>query len=114
MDQTNIHFEPKTGKTWAETGSRTVSSKDSGSNQKKCTVCITVASDGTILPPFFIFKGVPGAKIKSKMAEYGICGCSQLKGWFDERVGPKYIDQVVAPCDDYVRSFPVSPPTIIC
>jgi hypothetical protein len=31
------------------------------------------------------------------MAEYGICGCSQLKGWFDEHVGPKYIDQVVAP-----------------
>jgi hypothetical protein len=31
------------------------------------------------------------------MEEYGICGCAQLKGWFDERVGPKYIEQVIAP-----------------
>jgi hypothetical protein len=56
MDQTNIHFEPKFGQIWTMTNSRTVSTRDSGSNQKNCTVCITVAADGTIPPPFLYLK----------------------------------------------------------
>jgi DDE superfamily endonuclease len=31
------------------------------------------------------------------MEEYGIFGCCQQKGWFDERVGPKYIEQILEP-----------------
>jgi hypothetical protein len=97
MDQTNVYFEPKTTTSISKKGSRTVSCKDSGTNQNRGSVCITVVSDSTILPPFFIFKGVPGKLIEAALKTSGVFGCAQHKGWFDELVGQKYIDQILKP-----------------
>ena len=58
MDQTAVWFEMKSSTTVDLTGARTVSIRDSGSNTKRCTVCLAVAADGTKLPPFVIFKGM--------------------------------------------------------
>ena len=57
MDQTAVWFEMKSATTVDTVGARTVSVRDSGSNSKRCTVCLAVAADGTKLPPFVIFKG---------------------------------------------------------
>jgi DDE superfamily endonuclease len=97
MDQTNIEFQPKFRTTITKEGSETVSSKDSGSNQCCATVCITVAVDGTVLPPFFIFKGIPGKDVESNIKKWGLPGCAQPKAWFDAGVGPKYFDQILKP-----------------
>lgn len=57
MDQTAVWFEMKSSTTVDLVGARTVAVRDSGSNSKRCTVCLAVAADGTKLPPFVIFKG---------------------------------------------------------
>ena len=66
MDQTTIYFEDKTKTSIQKRGARTCSARDSGSNAKRCTLCVTITADGTKLPPFYIFKGVPDAKIEKK------------------------------------------------
>jgi Tc5 transposase DNA-binding domain len=57
MDQTAVWFEMKSATTVDVVGAQTVSVRDSGSNSKRCTVCLAVAADGTKLPPFVVFKG---------------------------------------------------------
>jgi hypothetical protein len=57
MDQTAVYFEMKSSTTVNVVGERTVLICDSELNSKRATVCLTVAADGTKLPPFVIFKG---------------------------------------------------------
>jgi hypothetical protein len=57
MDQTALYFEMKSSTTVNVVGARTVLIRDSASNSKRATVCLTVAAAGTKLPPFVIFKG---------------------------------------------------------
>lgn len=101
MDQTAVFYESKPSKIVAKKGANTVSCRDSGSNARRCTVCVTVAADGTKLPPFFIFKGKPGARLEQGFLEQGIPACCQEKGWFNEAVVPKWFNLVVEP---YIRS----------
>jgi hypothetical protein len=49
------------------------------------------------LPPFYIFKGSPGAFIEQQLLTDGIIGCCQINGWFDEMVGKKYISDILIP-----------------
>jgi hypothetical protein len=44
---------------------------------------------------FCHFKGVPGKSIEKEFREWNIAGCSQIKGWFDEGVGEKWVDQIL-------------------
>jgi hypothetical protein len=97
MDQTNIEFEPKFCTTINEIGAQTVALKDSGSNQRRATICLTVAAYGKVLPPFFIFKGKPGKVVETNLQNWGVPGCAQDKAWFDATVGPKYIHQILNP-----------------
>jgi hypothetical protein len=97
MDQTAIYFEAKSKTVVAPKGVRTVAIRDSGSNSKRCTVCVTISADGTKLPPFFVFKGVPGAKIERALLADNVKGCCQRNGWFDESVIEKYINAILRP-----------------
>ena len=97
MDQTAIYFEDKSKTSIQKRGAKVVTIRDSGSDAKRCTLVVTVAADGTKLPPFFIFKGVPGAKLEKSLKRNKINACCQNKGWFDETVTPKYIDTIIAP-----------------
>lgn len=56
MDQTNIYFELKSDTTVDKKGKKSIAIRDSGSNSKRCTVALTVAADGTKLPPFLFSK----------------------------------------------------------
>jgi DDE superfamily endonuclease len=120
MDQTAVWFEMKSSTTVDVLGAQTVSVRDSGSNSKRCTVCLAVAADGTKLPPFVVFKGklqhcsiifsinklltlilsiigVPGAIIERNLNTLGWLACVQEKGWFDIRVGKIWIEKVLKP-----------------
>jgi hypothetical protein len=57
MDQTSVYFELKSKCIVAKKGARSVCARDSGSDAKRGTIVVTVAADGTKLPPFFVFKG---------------------------------------------------------
>jgi hypothetical protein len=62
-DQTAVYFESKSKCSVAQKGARSVCARHSGSDAKQFTIVVTVAADGTKLPPFFIFKRQPGKKI---------------------------------------------------
>lgn len=105
MDQTAVFFESKNNTTVNKKGRKTVSVRDSGSNSKRCTVSVTIAADGTKLPLFYVFKGVPEGRIHKEMRAEGICGTVQEKGWFDERVLNEWVEQVLEP---YVKDSDAS------
>ncbi len=97
MDQTAVFFESKTNRVVAKKGVRTVPLRASGSDAKCCTVVVTIAADGTKLPPFFIFKAKPDKFLEKSLAKDGILGACQERGWFDETVAPKWVKQVLEP-----------------
>ena len=97
MDQTAVFFESKSKTCVAKKGSKTVSARDSGSDSKRCTVVVTVAADGTKLPPFFIFKGQPGKTLEQQLRKANMAACCQENGWFDESVFQKWIDDIIEP-----------------
>lgn len=70
--------------------------RDSASNARRCTIVVTVAADGTKLPPFFIFKGEKGGIIANQIKDLGIFG-AQKKAWFDEDISQEWIKQILFP-----------------
>jgi hypothetical protein len=89
MDQTSMYFELKSKTVVAKKGARTVAVR-----------VVTIAADGTKLPPFFIFKGQPGKKVEEELRRQNVNGCCQPNGWFDESVTAKYVTTILEP---YVR-----------
>ena len=89
MDETAVYFDTHHNYTVNEKGAKTVSVRHGCSNNKRCTVCITVAADGTKLPLFVIFKGAINGPIANSLHQImpaGMHGCTQIKGWMDNRV----------------------------
>jgi hypothetical protein len=105
MDETAVYFESKSNTTVSRRGVKTVPERDSGSNAKRCTVCVAVAADGTKLPLFFVFKGSPNARIEERIRKAGILGTVQPAGWMDERATKMWFEQVWCP---YVQGHPRS------
>ena len=52
-----------------------------GAEKRHITVVLTVAADGTMLPPMIIFKGKRRLKLS---APEGVLVCMQAKAWMDE------------------------------
>jgi DDE superfamily endonuclease len=44
-----------------------------------------------------ITSGVPDKSIEKELREWNVPGCAQAKGWFDEGVGAKWIEQILTP-----------------
>ena len=97
MDQTAVYYEMKSSTTVDVVGKNTISCRDSGSNSKRVTVVLSVAADGTKLPPFVVFKGRPGGSIENEISKNNWLACVQEKGWFDCRVGKIWIDKILKP-----------------
>eukprot|EP00171_Calliarthron_tuberculosum_P022923 IDg22923t1 len=60
MEKTAVYFDFKPTRTALTKGKKTVSICICGSSANRCTVCVTVAMDGTKLSLLVIFKGVDG------------------------------------------------------
>jgi DDE superfamily endonuclease len=97
VDQTAVCFESKSK---YQKGVRSVCACDSGSDTKRCKIVVTVAADGTKLPPFLIFKGQPDKRTRQSFIAQGIPCCCQPNSWFDKTVYQKWI---IAILDPYVR-----------
>lgn len=88
MDETAIFFEARSKSTVHRTGARTVSARESGSNSRRLTACVSVACDGTKLPLFLIFKGKPNGRIEQQLTNLlpeNMFGGCQDKGRMDTR-----------------------------
>ena len=77
-----------------------LSVRHGSSANKRCTVCVTVAADGTRLPLFVIFKGSPNGPIAKSLQDIipkGMYGCMQVKGWMDNRVMQIWTEKIWKP-----------------
>jgi hypothetical protein len=102
MDETNVDFNSVAVHTFAPRGSRTVSIRGAGTSNR-CTVALACSSTGVKLPPFVIYKGVPGptGRISREFAtlpypvrlHYTV----QRKGWMDEERMLLWVDKVWRP-----------------
>lgn len=63
MDQTSIYCNLGCRSTVDFVGVNRVASITSGSESYRCTLSITIASDGRICPPQFVFKGELGGNV---------------------------------------------------
>ncbi|KAF0702431.1 hypothetical protein AaE_015936 [Aphanomyces astaci] len=65
MDETPVYFEPDVHTTIAPKGAKTVSARVCSTHNPRVSVCLDVTATGEKLPPFVIFKGVPGARVNA-------------------------------------------------
>ncbi len=56
IDETAVYFDTHHDHTINEKKAKTISVRHECSNNNSCTVCITVAADGTKLPFFYYFQ----------------------------------------------------------
>ena len=100
MGETAIYFDTHSNCTVSEKGMRTVSIRRGCSVSKKCTVCIAVAADGTKLPLFVIFKAADNGPVANRLHSImlsGIYGCTQEKGWIDNRIMQEWKEKIWMP-----------------
>jgi hypothetical protein len=106
MDQTPVFFDMSPGKTLSQAGARTVHSRTSSSATLQVTVAVTVTASGEFLCPLVVFKGKPGARIKTRefptFPPENLYVC-QERAWMDERVMRMWVCLVLNP---YVETAP--------
>ena len=100
MDETAVYLNCTPKKTVHPQGERTVAVLIGGSSSMRFTLAVTVAMDGTKLPLFVIFKGVPGGKVDQSLESIlptGVLGCVQPKAWMDNRTMEIWYTNVFRP-----------------
>ena len=81
-------------------GATTVSVRHGSSDNKRCTICVTVAADGTKLPFFVIVKSAVIGRIANNLHRImhdGMYGCTQPKSWMENRVMQLWKEKVWKP-----------------
>ncbi|KAF0703553.1 hypothetical protein AaE_015316 [Aphanomyces astaci] len=87
MDETPVYFEPKLHTTISKKGLKTVSARVCSSHNPRVSVCLAVTATGEKLPPYVVFKGVPGARIDSSLEKImppNMFGTCQKNAWMDD------------------------------
>ena len=106
MDETAIYLDCYPNRTVHIKGEKTVSVIIGGVSSIRFTLAITITMDGTKLPLFVIFKGVPGGHIERQLPRIvpkGIIGCVQKKGWMHNRIMRIWYEKIFKP---YVDTAP--------
>jgi len=106
MDETAVYFNPRVHYTIDEMGAETVCVRQGKRATSRLTACVSVAHDGTKLPLFLIFKGAENGPIAKSLPDIlpdGVFGCTQRKGWMDNRVMGIWYETVYRP---YVENAP--------
>jgi len=108
MDEVCIFFELSTERTLEIKGKKVVGGFSTGKEKERLTLIITASSDGTLLPPFLLFKAPkPRAKTfkdhpeketmefndqttKTSIEESGLVAYRSYSGWNNKRIMEKY------------------------
>jgi hypothetical protein len=111
MDQTAVYFDPSSNKSIAPKGSKDVSVRQNQGASSRVTVCLTVFGDGTKLPPFIIFKGIPGKSVEKSLKSINdtgeaFCVC-QANAWSDSDNLAIFIQQILKPAFDKMDIKPI-------
>ena len=89
MDETAVYFDSNHNRTINEKDGKTVSVRRGSTANKRCTVCVTVATDGSKLSLFVVFKGSANGRIVKESPSIlpdSMYGCTKEKAWEDNRV----------------------------
>lgn len=87
-----MYFDLLPGKTVHKKGEKNVLIRTTGSEKRHCTVVLTVAANGEVLPPMIIVKGKRALKFD---VPSGWIVTVQEKGWMDENL--------MLRCDIYLK-----------
>ena len=82
MNQTAVYLNCSLNCTVVTKGKCTISIRIGRSSSIQFTVCVSIATDGTKLPWFAIFKGKPNGNIEKKLPSImpaGMLGCRRIK-----------------------------------
>ncbi|RLO09483.1 hypothetical protein DYB28_001804 [Aphanomyces astaci] len=99
MDETPEYFERKVHTTISQKGATTVSARVC-STHNRVSVCLAVTATGTKLPPYVVFKGVPGARIDAsleKILPANVFACCQINAWPDDPTTEEWMKKVWQP-----------------
>ena len=100
MDETAIYLNCSPKRTVHAKGEKTVPIMLGGASGMRFTLAVSVAMDGTKLPLFAIFKGVPGGSIDRQLPSIlptGVVGCVQAKAWMDDRTMEIWYNKIYKP-----------------
>ena len=94
MDETPVFFDMVPNSTLDVKGKKTIKIRTSGSEKRHTTVCVTVTSDGDMLPPMIIFKGKRALKLRHPL---GVQVEVQERGWVDQLIMKEWIQKIWFP-----------------
>ncbi|GMF43165.1 unnamed protein product [Phytophthora fragariaefolia] len=101
MDQTFVYWDMGTRTTVEFIGAPTVRSTSNESEGYRCTMALTVAADGRVLPPHFVYNGVPGGDVEKEVNSLCLGDVATFSGqesaWFNDRVMLEWIDKCWKP-----------------
>ena len=100
MDETAVYLNISSNRTVHPKGEKTVSIHIGGASSMRFTLAVSIAMDGTKLPLFVIFKGMPGGSVEKSLPSIlpdGVIGCVQKKGWMDNRTMAIWYSNVYKP-----------------
>jgi hypothetical protein len=106
MDQTPVYFLMSAKRTLEVIRKKTVHICTTPEDNKRATVAVTIAADGTQLPSMVVFKGSPkGTIARTEFSSYPttIRYRCQANAWMDEAVVVAWVDEVLVP---YVATEP--------
>eukprot|EP01022_Parablepharisma_sp_SALTPOND_P014365 TRINITY_DN1946_c0_g1_i2.p1 TRINITY_DN1946_c0_g1~~TRINITY_DN1946_c0_g1_i2.p1 ORF type:complete len:598 (-),score=38.42 TRINITY_DN1946_c0_g1_i2:314-1894(-) len=100
MDETPLYFAPSISHVVAEKGAKTVAVDTPKKGNKRVTLILAVASDGSKLPPLLIFKGEFGKTLHKKLqkntlvAQKRVYACCDPKAWNGQNPMKFWIDNI--------------------
>ena len=103
MDETPCNLEMGFNTTIDFIGKKNIEVETFGREQYRITIILSIAGDGTKLPPLVILKGQPGKTIENhlKNLEYvikqNIFICCQEKGWCTNDIFTEWIKKIYIP-----------------
>ncbi|GMF55053.1 unnamed protein product [Phytophthora fragariaefolia] len=68
MDQTSVFWGMGRRSTVDFVGAPTVQSTTNDSEGYRCTMALTIAADGRVLPPHFVYNGAPGGDVEREVS----------------------------------------------
>ena len=95
MDKTPVIFDMMPEKSLLEKGQKSVAIQTPGSEKRHVTVVLTVAADGSILPPMTWFRDKTNQTIKDIEAPEGFVIVAQEKACMDKSLMDKSLISLV-------------------
>ena len=92
MDETPMYFDMASNTTIEKKGTKSVSIRTTGAEKRHLTVVLAASADGSMLPPFVIFKGK--RKLKNLSVPKGWVVTVQQKGWMDADLMKQWIQEI--------------------